>query len=198
MDRLAAIADSKAWNNTVDISLGGTVNLNLLCAAQKSAGCTPTAVQSDPLNYLALDTIQDASNVTATGAPIYTDSGTDGFNYSGAACTGYSTVTPNDICPFSYRLRVQLSCPSALSCLNPLVTVWGILQYSPSPNGIKVSKVNLNKYKIRIVKGVSTPKNDVVQVVEQLMGNYPPVSNNPSLLCAAAGITSPDISSVSS
>ncbi len=188
----AALSDKKAWANTVNISLGGTTNLAFVCAANKDLnnGCTPTPTSATPLtSYPTFDSIQDGS--TAPGVSLYSDNGTNGFNYAGSPCVGFSTATPNDACPFSYRLRFQFACPSTTSCLNPQITIWGFLEYSPATR-TTISSINVAKYQIHVVKGVNTPRNDIIQVVEQVPWTGPPsgpISNNPSYICSGGGIT---------
>ena len=180
----AALSDTKAWKNTVNLSLGGSANLQFLCAAQNTAGCTPTTPSSDPLNYPSFNSIMDAANNF-----LYTDNGTNGYSYGGSPCTSFSSGAGTDACPFSYRLRLQYACPASTSCLNPQVTVWGVLQYSPSSSGLKLTNLNLDKFQIRVVKGMNTARNDIIQVVEQVAGNGGPISNGPSFQCSTTGIT---------
>ncbi len=182
----AALSDSKAWNNTVNVSTVGSYNSGFLCAARKTGGCTPKPVSATPLtSYPGFDTIQDSSTTPANGNSLYTDNGSNGFTYQGTACTGFSAATATPQCPFSYRLRYQYACPSATSCLNPQVTVFGFLQHTPDGS----ANLNLDKFQIKVVKGMNTPRNDIVQVLEATTNNTGPISNAPTYLCGPGQIT---------
>lgn len=133
------INDPNAWAKTM------AANTSLSCLTGNTT-CTATTT---PLKII----LKDGANNTAYDLLDWSSTGSNGFTEGGANCTGFSAATGsgNDKCPISYRLVIDMKCPSpATTCTNPQLKITGRLIYNPSTTG------TLNRFRSLIAVGSLT------------------------------------------
>ncbi len=180
-----SILDANGWRNTVagsdNTSAFNCIYTNVACA--KTVNYPLTGSQTE-LDYDAFTTIYDGNS---TPAAIYTDNGTNGFNFQGQACTGFIsdlTVVGSDQCPISYRLRVAKFCSDfSASCIQPSLLVYGVLQYHPGRWG-STFPVNTSRYNVSVARGAGAyNRNDSVRAEDKTASGAPLSTGT----CAATG-----------
>ena len=136
----AAIRNDEAWANTVNAAANGAL------ACLRDGGTCPTG---GPINGNIQ--IRSASNTIIFNGTA----ANGGFDYNAITCATWAAAG-SDTCPFRYTFTWQFTCPAdANPCPNPVVTVQGVLLFSPGDASEGSARFNLNEFGFTVNRKVS-------------------------------------------
>ncbi len=82
---------------------------------------------------------------------VSTPGSSEGFNKDGVPCTGFDLASGNDSCPYRFVATWAPGCPSAGSCLNPVVQIKVTLDVAPKDTS-QIGNMNVSSFEIFYVK----------------------------------------------
>lgn len=153
------ILDKESWSNTIENATNMAAGTQCIAdgtpCSSSPAPANPMTLAFAQANLIPLTVLHDGAPSPDTGDIVNTTAGTNGFTQHGTSCTTFNSdaTVGSDDCPIRYDLFAHYQCGATNPCINPTVTVYGILRFRPNPNSSLRSVINENNYLINITRG---------------------------------------------